>query len=381
MILKIGLFTLDARNNNYGGLLQEYALFKTLQKLGYDVEVVDYNLSSELNTFSYKRSLKYLTPDKILKKVQKKVLKKKVVESTIPNKSSRELFAQFRDAYITFSEKCSYRDLKQLNEEYDGFVCGSDQVWNPAYNIPSFFLEFVKDKKKVIYGASLGVSKLSSVEKSTYKALLSDLTSISVREKQGQAIISTLTSQEVKVVLDPTMILGKDEWLKFVKKNKSSQPYIFCYFLGMNSAKIDAAKKFARKNNYKIISIPFEHSDFGEEEFPTYNGGLGPIEFLNLIYNAECILTDSFHASVFSILFNKEFRVFSRNIGKLNMNERLYTLLELIDRMDLFIQPNELDLVSVDENIKYDFSKIEIMRMDSVRWLDNALKAERNEKC
>lgn len=379
--MKIGLFTLDARNNNYGGLLQEYALFKTLQNLGYQVEVIDYDVTSELNTFSYKRSFKYLTFDKMLKKIQKKIFKVKLVESTIPNRSSRELFSKFRDKYINFSDKYKYADLAKIAEQYDGFVCGSDQIWNPSYNIPSFFLDFANGKIRVIYGASLGVSDISSIEKSTYEKLLYGLNNISVREKQAKEIIGALTTEKVKIVLDPTMILGRDEWLKFVKPDSTKQPYVFCYFLGTDNRKIEVTKNFAKKNNYKIISVPFEYNLFSEEEFPTYNGGLGPIEFLNLIYNAECVLTDSFHASVFSILFNKEVRVFSRDIGKLNMNERLYTLLDLVDRNDLFVQSNKLDSINVKQSIQYDFSKIEKMRIDSVLWLDNALKIKGDKKC
>lgn len=109
--------TLDVKNNNYSGLLQEYALFKELVNLGYQVEVIEYDISSEPNTFSYKRDLRFFTVDKMIKKIQKRVLKWKVVESIIPNKSLRDLFSKFRDQYITFSEKCAYNDLNELNSK------------------------------------------------------------------------------------------------------------------------------------------------------------------------------------------------------------------------------------------------------------------------
>lgn len=380
MDLRVGLMTLDARNNNYGGLLQEYALFKELVDLGYHVEVIDYDISSELNTFSYKRNLKFLTFSKMMKKIQKKILKQKVVESTIPNELSRDLFSKFRNQYITFSEKYAYDDLNELNSKYDGFVCGSDQIWNPSYNIPSFFLNFVTKKNKVIYGASLGVPTISPMEGKVYKDLLKNLKSISVREKKAKEIIASLTDKQVEVVLDPTMILDRDEWMQFAKKNKASEPYIFCYFLGMDSIKAEAAKKFAKKIGCQIVSVPFEHCTFSEDYFPTFQQGMGPEEFLNLIYNARFVLTDSFHASVFSIIFNKDFRVFSRRIGKSNMNDRLYTLLDWIDKKDLFIDPDELEKVTVDDSIVYDYSQIDKERVKSIQWLKNALDVKENEK-
>ncbi len=378
--MRVGLMTLDARNDNYGGLLQEYALFKELVELGYQVEVIDYDISSEHNTFSYKRNLRYLTVDKVINKIQKKILRQKVLESTIPNKVSRELFSKFREQYIVFSDKYTYDNLTKLNSKYDGFVCGSDQIWNPSYNIPSFFLDFVRGNNKVIYGASLGVSTITPTEKKVYKELLRDLKSISVREKEAIEIIRPLTNRKVEVVLDPTMILDRSEWMRFVREDKTRKPYVFCYFLGIDSEKVKVAKEFAEKIGCEIVSVPFEHCPFSEECFPTFHQGMGPLEFLDLIYNARFVLTDSFHASVFSIIFNKDFRVFSRDVGKANMNDRLYTLLDWVDRKDLFIHPDELKSVSVKNSIIYDYSKIEKERIGSIQWLKNALDMKEDDK-
>ena len=101
---------------------------------------------------------------------------------------------------------------------------------------------------------------------------------------------------------------------------------------------------------------------------------------MDLIYNARFVLTDSFHASVFSIIFNKDFRVFSRDVGKANMNDRLYTLLDWVDRKDLFIHPDELKSVSVKNSIIYDYSKIEKERIGSIQWLKNALDMKEDDK-
>jgi len=369
--VKVGLVTLNAQTYNYGGLLQEYALFRVLQKLGHQAEIINYDISSELNTFSYKRSIRYLSIEKVIRKIRKKFVNRKGVDDTTLNKASMLLFDKFRSDNLLISKRYTFEELSEVNDDYDGFVCGSDQIWNPAYNIPSFFLSFVKEKTKVVYAASIGVSSLSSVEKQAYKSLLKDLRHVSVREKRAKDIIAPLTSEQVEVVLDPTMILGREEWHGFVKKDNMNSPYVFCYFLEMNSEKLEAAKSFASRNGMQIVFTPFENSAVKESD----DAGAGPVEFLNLIYNASFILTDSFHASVFSIIFDKPFRVFGRNIRTTNMNERLYTLLDLIGRKDLFIHPDELGSVNA-EAIKYDFVAIDSLRIKSIQWLNDALKGK-----
>lgn len=379
-ILKVGLFTLDAKSYNYGGLLQEYALFVTVQNLDIDVEVINYDVSSEQNTFSYKRNLKYLSLSKLYRKMHKNVMGNRLVYSTIPNEESRKLFDKFRIENMVFSEKYTYKDLYYLGNLYDGYICGSDQIWNPTYNIPSFFLNFVERSKKIIYAASIGVSDLSRIERNVYEDLLVGLEYISVREESAKKIIEELTHISVEIVLDPTLLLKKEDWLKLISKDEISEPYLFCYYLGENKKKIQAAKRIASKYGLKIISVPFEQCMFSEEEFPTYDKGIGPVEFLNLIYNANFVLTDSFHASVFSIIFDKNFRVFSRDFGKKNMNDRLYTLLKMINRLDLFIMPENIEMVQSNTSCSYDLTLIKELQKMSKEWLKKALYGKDEEK-
>ena len=232
------------------------------------------------------------------------------------------------------------------------------------------FLTFVNDKVKVIYAASVGVSSLSKTEKNVYTELLTGLKYISVREDDAQRMLSPLTSVPIEVVLDPTMILDRNIWLNFVQDNTKQKQYLLCYFLSNNADNVKAAEKYAQKKELKLVTIPLQ-TDSNADTIPF--DGIGPVEFLNLIYNAKFILTDSFHASVFSIIFNKPFRVFGRNVGHKNMNNRLMTLLELIDAKDFLILPEELELTSVDENCFYDFSRIDAKKKKSIDWLDSAL--------
>lgn len=372
--MKIGLFTLDAQIYNYGGLLQEYALYKTLQSIGCDVEIINYDNSSELNTFSFKRSIKFLSIEKIIRKLVKKLSLKSNYSNQGISSESKELFDKFRNDFLQISSRYSSMDLNRMNDFYDAFVCGSDQIWNPAYNIPSFFLTFVQNKKKVIYAASIGVSSLSTVEQKRYAELLHNLKHISVREEEAKKILTPLTSEHIQVVLDPTMLLNRDDWMQFIEKNSPYQkPYIFCYFLGTDKDKIDAAHRYADRNQLELVVVP-QNKHIQNEECE-YLNAVGPVEFLNLIYYADFVLTDSFHASVFSIIFKKNFRVFSRNVGSKNMDDRIHTLLKLVDKEAFLIKPNNLKTTYADSDISFNYSQISIQQNESVKWLREALNS------
>ena len=144
----------------------------------------------------------------------------------------------------------------------------------------------------------------------------------------------------------------------------------------MSKEKINAASKFAKKNKLKIISIPFANSEISEKEFSTYKEPVGPLEFLELIYNAKIILTDSFHACVFSIMFDRPFRVFSRSNLNTNMDGRLETLLRYINKPEYMIKPDNLDDVEIELNNSYDYSNIDKERKNSIKWLKDAIENE-----
>lgn len=377
---KIGVFTIDPCIYNYGGLLQEYALFSSLVSSGYETEIINYDVTSELNTFSYKRNLFYLTPKKILHRIKMK-LSRGILDDTTLDSKSCSLFDDFRNEYLSFSKKYMSNDIGTSSEAYDAFVCGSDQIWNPDFNIPSYFLNFVQDdKSKVIYAASIGVPDLTRVQRHVYKKLLKKLDWISVREHEAQTLIQSLSEKKVELVLDPTLLLSKEEWKELIREEDNQEkfePYIFCYFLGANEEKICAVKEFAQKNNLKVISVPFKNNIF-VKEFQTLQNGIGPKEFLDLINRAAYIVTDSFHACVFSIIFDKQFRVFTRKAGNTNMNGRICTLLKYIQKSDFLIEPKELSKIKIEENCSYDKRQIEELRRQSLQWLKRAIEKNEN---
>lgn len=372
--MRIGILTLNSKSYNYGGLLQEYALMKCVQELGYQAEIIDYDVFSEANTFSYKRNLKYLSVNKITKKILRKIRGNKIKSTTL-TQSSCMLFDEFRKKYLIFSKQYNYKNISQLASVYDCFICGSDQIWNPSCNIPSFFLNFVSENRnRIIYAASIGISKLTNIEKKVYKKLLNEVDYVSVREHSAWELVQPLTEKEVKLVLDPTLLLKKEDWTSIINVKSEYKPYVFYYFLDMNDDKVEAARAFALSNNLQIISTPFKNQQYPEEFFPTYGDGIGPKEFLQLINGACLVLTDSFHASVFSIIFGKQFRVFTRHSGKTDMNSRIHTLLSYIACPHFLITPQELCDVVIDTENTYRMDTLNRQKEESLKWLLNAIE-------
>lgn len=375
----VGLLTLDPRMYNYGGFLQEMALQDAIKSLGYECEIIDYDVNQEFNTFSLKRGIENFSFEKIKKKL--------IEEKSIPLSSSvsdliakrKRVFDEYRANNLVLSRKMSSSDLRSVDLPYKQLVCGSDQIWNPDYNIPSFFLNFGrKECRRVIYAASIGKDYLSRHQEKTYSKLLEFPDYISVREDSAQKLISSMTEKNVELVLDPTLLHQQGYWIK--KANDSSlkyRNYFFCYFLNLTDEKVKAANDFARKNNCEIIAIPYLHNEM-EKYSEKLNGKLlsevSPADFLNLIYNAEAVITDSFHATVFSIVFQKDFWCFGRNAGTYNMNTRLRTLLAYVEMQDRMIAPEDLKNKTHCIQMNIDLHNLEKKQKKSITFLSNALE-------
>lgn len=375
----VGLLTLDSRIYNYGGFLQEMALQDAINSLGYECEIIDYEVSQEFNTFSLKRGIKNFSFDKIKKKLtkEKTILLSDSVSDLITKR--KRAFDKYRAHNLVLSKKMSYSDLHSIDLNYEQLVCGSDQIWNPDYNIPAFFLNFGrKDCRKIIYAASIGKDYLSRYQEKIYSKLLEVPDYISVREDSARKLISGITEKNVELVLDPTLLHQQEYWVK--KADDSSlnhKNYIFCYFLNLTDEKVKSANEFARRNNCEIIAIPYLHNEM-EEYSEKLEGKLlsevNPADFLNLIRNAEAVITDSFHATVFSIIFQKDFWCFGRNAGTYNMNTRLHTLLGYVEMQDRLIEPDDLKNKMHCTHVDIDLHNLKIEQKESIAFLSNALE-------
>ena len=342
---KIGIITI-IDNNNCGNRLQNYALQEVLKKLGNDV----YTLKNE--TFLNWNEKYFIGKLRFLNKRIKSIYKTNI------------FFKKF-NKNIKFSNKYITIKSRNISKYYDYFVAGSDQIWKPTRRRLSKvdLLGFAEPNKRISYAASFGLEK---IDKKYYKILQEELPkfkAISVREDAGQEIIKEATGiNNVSVVLDPTLLLDKNEWIKIAKKpvGFSEKKYIFTYFLGKENTTDLVSKIFGK--DYSII-------DF-------YKGKYGPSEFIYLINHAEYILTDSFHGTVFSILFEKEFFVFNRKQEDLNnnMNSRLDTLLGKFSLKDRKI--DNLNKINKEYKINYKDieEKLNIERKKSLDFLNTAIK-------
>lgn len=377
MLKNIGLMTLESHMYNYGGILQEYALLEVLEKLGLSAEIIDFDMRSSVNTFSYKRSLRNLTVQKIRAKLKEKMANQRnaIAKSFISKR--HEAFDLFRNKFMKLSKPYTPVTLIQTQVEYECLVCGSDQIWNPSMNIPEFFLDFgTQRQRKVIYAASVGRENLTKRELKIYQQLMRHPDHISVREISAKVLLQPYTEKNISIVLDPTLLLDSKTWKEVMAEQRAvSEKYVFCYYLGETQEKRAAATRFAKRLGLKIVTIPYllervSKDDSVWGDFPLE--GVGPEHFLRLIHDAEFVLTDSFHASVFSIIFRKDFWVFSRECGHYNMNTRLDTLLTYFDLSDRMMPvPDFLENRPCSYKEKYEI--FEKAKEESLSFLKNAL--------
>lgn len=301
--MKVGIVTI-IDNNNYGNRLQNYAVQKELESLGHEVITLDNRA-----VLNMQRSYLY-----------KKIRYKDMNDGYSINVDRRNSFKAFNeyinisDSIITPFSKC---------REFDYVVCGSDQVWNPYFGVSDVtLLKSISDKKRIAYSASFGVEIIPERMINYYSRQLSKFKSISVREDSAVGIIKKLTGNDAEVLVDPTMMLSKEEWSIVSKKPLKmdlDKPYLLLYFLGGVDNYRDRIFQIARENNYLIYDI----LDKNSLAFAT-----GPSEFIYLIQNASLIITDSFHASVFSIIFHKNVMIYERKAKTSGMESRIETLLK-----------------------------------------------------
>lgn len=349
---KIGLITCFI--NNYGACLQAYALQETLKKASYDVEILNY------------------TP---VKEIQKKNAFQKIffwfheMYRCIRYKNysylyrSKKYFSRFRKSYLTFSKEFYKKeeDLYNRSYEYKAFVVGSDQLWNPLIhdnkNNKAYFLDFVSEEKiKIAYAPSFGISSFPNDElKKDAKTMLNKFDFLSCREETGAKLVESMTGRKCYSVLDPTLLLSKEEWESICQSRIIKEDYIFLYRFGGSDIEEAILQEFAKMVNLPIYCLPMSSNDFCNK----YNilKPCGPLEFVNYIKNATFVITDSFHATVFSINLNTNFSCLLRNhFGERNnMNSRIFDVLSKFNLEDRLV--SDTDSVKSVLKSKIDFTK------------------------
>ncbi len=330
---------------NFGSQLQVLATLEAVSRLGYDFEIIRYKkiLTPVFVLQSLPRLLNfYFVRGKINKYIRKRKLAgHPELTSGIKLRDCRfETFAE--EHFRNFSKWYrGYGALRAGTAHYSAFLTGSDQLWLPS-NLGSHFFtqEFVPDGiPKLAYATSFGVGQIPWYQRKRTARYLNRFDSLSVRERRGAKIIKELTGRDAKVVCDPTLLFDAGQWLKLIPEKKVVEgPYIFCYFLGGNPAHRKAAERLSKETGLEIVTVPFldcfveGDSKFGSIRLYDVDSG----DFLNLVRNAEYILTDSFHGSVFSILYHKQFLTFDRFTqgSRDSRNSRIDSLLALLGLED-----------------------------------------------
>lgn len=312
--MKTGILTF-AKSINYGAALQALALKKSVETLGSEAVFMDYKcteIESASKLFDFKCAL---SPAYTLAHLYNLPCALK----------RRKEFQKFWEKHLEFGG-----DDPSL---YDTVITGSDQVWN--YNLTGndwfYYLDFPKNGiKKASYAASFGLSKVSEECKETVRPLLQDLDRISVRETTAADIVEDITGSRPQVVLDPTLLLDKDEWEKISDKSVSQKGYIFVYTLFNSDTLWDFAYKLSKKTGLPIKTVSYSkfHQHKAEYDFTA-----GPEQWLSYMLNADYVVTNSFHGFAFSLNFQKQF-YYELPPKSSGVGSRLYNMAETFGLLD-----------------------------------------------
>lgn len=357
--MRIAQLTLNVYDN-YGNMLQKYALYRTLKKFADSVDVL------------WQHSSTKFLPDELelnsaLNGNMRDVAFKCVWQNKIKDFNDKNIRTRFNLPY-----------LEDIADEYDFFVVGSDQVWNPSFTVPGRFLDFAPSQKRIAYAASISVPELPDKDKETFRQKISEMPYVSLRESDGCDLVEKLTGKRPLHVLDPVFLLTADEWREIAKKplwlnqKKYERGYVLTYFFGAKPPK--EVKAFAESLDLPAVNLRdvtnFNHYTVGIEEF------------VYLIEHANFICTHSFHGTSFAIIFKRPFITYKSLRAVIERFSRLESLLTLFGLSD---RATETDLkIKVADPLAIDFSRRDEVlpreRAKAFKFLSKALGTEPREK-
>lgn len=376
---------------DYGGMLQAYASFRKLKDLGYDPEAINItSISKDIRNRKIKYFAKNILDGSIVKEKSQIVLKKikrRFNKELNTNLNKRyEAFDKFQKEHFKVSrEYKNWGELTKGCSEYSSVLVGSDQLWLPSNIAGDYYtLSFVPDKiNKISYATSFGVSNIAKRQREVVSKFLGRINYLSAREETGQKIIKDLTGREAQLVCDPALLLTAEEWDEDTTPGRLiEEKYIFCYFMGNNLWQREFVEELKRKTRYKIVALlHLDQYIKADEEYVDYAPfDISPTDFINLVKNSEMVCTDSFHGTVFSLIYSKQFFTFMRFSDKatLSTNSRITTLLKCIGVEDrLVCQKTDLEsLLNSKMDIDGIQSRISKFRSASLHYLKNALEGK-----
>lgn len=332
IFVKAGILTFHYAHH-YGAQLQAYALMRAITLLGTKCEIINYVRKDNIE--GSRLFKKGLSAASLLSNA-----------NTLLNygkfKKRHNRYNQFVHKEMKLSDRFygSYEELCQDPPEYDAYVCGSDQIWNPlifgekTYD-PAFFAEFARAGRRVAYAPSFGISSIPEDKRELLKKYIDKFDRLSVREKQGEKILREVTGRASITVLDPTLLLTMNEWRTLAAPPEIREPYILCYFITDARKYAGYVQAVADKYKLPVISLCGSRRVVPQTRHKVLDAG--PREFLGLFAGASVVLTDSFHGTVFSLNFAKEFFSFESSAStEKAVNSRLHNILDkvgLVSRM------------------------------------------------
>ncbi len=369
---KVGIATVYT-GYNYGSALQAYATMRILQKIGVIPELLKLRGSliagrdirvKKLVTIAI-RSLCHSGGIRSLKNYKTSISK------NLTDKSAT-LFNSFISE-ILYPQEISYSDLKRRarTDEYASFLCGSDQVWNSSvfYVDPFYYLQFAPVNKRIAFSPSFGRDYVPNYNKKRIARYLSEIPYKSVREASGVGIIKELTGDMAEVLLDPTLVLSKEEWRSSLRiEEYVGEKYLLAYFLDKPSdLAVQSVERISKQYGLKVIGLPYRF-----DNLPWEIADAGPKEFVEYVSGASVVCTDSFHGTAFSLNFNVPFYTFERDYG--NAEKQSTRIISILDLLGL---RSRLDPVNTEDlnNVPFDEinTVLESERGKSKRYLKTIL--------
>ena len=295
--MKVGVLT-RRDGYNIGTSLQAYAMQYIVSNLCSEYKIIDYC------EYSWRARLKYFILN--IGGLMFLPFKKSIYRIGY---EQRHKFDCFDKRLNKTFKKYHYSISSSINNEFDAFICGSDQIWNPKQLTPAFLFNFVKnEKKKISYAPSIGVNNSCDFSDSSID-LIKRFDYLSCREYDGAEVIEKITNKKCRNVLDPTLLVDRAEWQKLEKVIDVPSRYILCYFLGDDNYPINYVEKLAKNNDCKILNVRMFYNSknaIGEDLF------VSPEEFLFLVKNAVFVCTNSYHGTIFSIIYRKWIATFAK---------------------------------------------------------------------
>ncbi|WP_029071011.1 polysaccharide pyruvyl transferase family protein [Kandleria vitulina] len=377
---KIGILTFY-KAQNYGAVLQAYALQEKINDLGFDAYHINFQDKLYMNNNS---SLvrKIFSVIKLSKGNVYKYIKTKNISSKTSN-----LFEKFRKNNIHESKKkYNKNDISCSNLEYDAFVCGSDMVWSDiGQDLETYFLRFTDYEKRIAYAPSITGTDNYSIEKNEMmKEYINGIKHLSVREKSGIDYINKITARKAFLAIDPTLLLTKDDWIdKLYLQKNTDDKYVLVYMFQGSKSISKEIKTFAKKNNLKIRYIPMTIDERYNEVKNGFSGSYGPKEFLELFLNASFVVTNSYHGLIFSINFNIPFVLYHRETDNKwkDHENRMNGILDMFNLNERYLYYNN-HIKNNFINLNYDSinDKLHSLTNESLKYLKNSLNSVDKKK-